>query len=246
MEKKHGLQITIERNRQYFGHHKAVKLLLIVVMVFNVVLFICLDKVWSRKLPPRYIVTQPNGDYQQQCNVAKVFSPNSKGQCTTVCCQSTRLNQVQAWTSKAVTQLWNLDFINYRSQLNDVSRYFTKRGWARYLVALKYSDDYKVVSTSCANSSSPQCNGIIAPLDSGDGTRPVTVFKPESMGLIDGRQTWRVLAAFNIGYDYGAGGFFKQNYYATIFVVRAPVQNHPNRLAISNVHVVDVTKSLVS
>ena len=29
--------------------------------------------VW--KITPRYIVTEPNGDYQQQCNVAVDFKP---------------------------------------------------------------------------------------------------------------------------------------------------------------------------
>ena len=61
--------------------------------------------------------------------------------------------------------------------------------------------------------------GIITPVFSGDADT-VTVLKPESMGVIDGRQTWRMLVAFNLFYDYGPGGSFSQNYYATVYVVR--------------------------
>ena len=189
--------------------------------------------VW--KITPRYIVTEPNGDYQQQCNVAVDFKPQKNGQCSNVCCDATRPEKIQQWTSKALTQLWSVDFKNYRSQLIDVSRYFTRIGWAHYQKALTDSGDLKAVKVTCDQATSSRCSGIITPVFSGDADT-VTVLKPESMGVIDGRQTWRMLVAFNLFYDYGPGGSFSQNYYATVYVVRAPVQDHPSRLAIAMIH----------
>ena len=80
---------------------------------------------------------------------------------------------------------------------------------------------------------------MIAPLGNSGGKRTVFVSNPTPMGLFDGRQSWRVVAAFNLIFDYGSDvPATKQNYYAEIRVVRAPVQNHPDRLAIANVRMI--------
>lgn len=55
-----------------------------------------------------------------------------------------------SWTAEAVVEIWKLDFVNYRSELNDKARYFLPAGHAEYLKALDSSGTLKLLTTANA------------------------------------------------------------------------------------------------
>ncbi len=51
------------------------------------------------------------------------------------------LADVTAWTIEAVEKSYSYDYVNYRSQLQNAQKYFTRYGWANYMRALSRSDN---------------------------------------------------------------------------------------------------------
>ncbi|OGT38594.1 MAG: hypothetical protein A3F12_06890 [Gammaproteobacteria bacterium RIFCSPHIGHO2_12_FULL_38_14] len=48
---------------------------------------------------------------------------------------------VIAWTIEAVQSAYSYNFVNYRSQLQDAQKYFTRYGWTNYMQALTASNN---------------------------------------------------------------------------------------------------------
>lgn len=85
------------------------------------------------------------------------------------------IDQVKAWVANAVEASSSFNFVSYRSQLQDVSRYFTDRGWNTFKKALEVEGTILAVT---------QRKWIMTARVSGD----ITIMQA---GLLNGQYAWK-------------------------------------------------------
>lgn len=83
---------------------------------------------------------------------------------------------VLEWASLATRKAFNLDFVNYKKQLEDASVYFTSSGWKAFLKALDDSGLLPIVQEKKL---------LMNAIASGS---PVILYN----GIVNGRYTWRM------------------------------------------------------
>jgi intracellular multiplication protein IcmL len=212
VSKERGLHLILQRNKQYFKNHNAISALIVLLVILNIALFVLLNKESTNLLPPRYIVTDAKGIYQQPCDVGTWYQKDSY-------CARVAQKPVVAFAKEAITKVWSLDFVNYHRQLFEASHYFSKLGWSTYLAQLNASTDFKQTI-----------------LDKYRVVKP-TVFLDKNHkvreGLLNGRVTWVVPLEIDVQYKSGASPLISQPYYVYVYVQRERVQNYPRRLAVT-------------
>ncbi|MCF6766278.1 type IVB secretion system apparatus protein IcmL/DotI [Thiotrichales bacterium 19S3-7] len=112
----------IKRNDFYKQNFKRLTTVLLVSCILNIGLFVGLMFTIASKPQPNYFAVTENGRLLQL-----------KGTQTAQITDS----MVVSWVSQIVPKLYALDFLNYRSQLNDINKYFTSYGWTSYSTAFK-------------------------------------------------------------------------------------------------------------
>lgn len=124
-------------------------------------------------------------------------------------------DHVIQWSSKAVSQIFALDFLHWREQLSVSSSLFTKRGWTYFIDSFKKNNNlstlqqFKMVSSAAITGA------------------PTIVRK----GVVDNRYGWTVQVPVMISYS-GSGKEINQPAMVVIKVDRANVVQYPERLAI--------------
>lgn len=124
---------------------------------------------------------------------------------------------VEQWTANAVRKTFMLDYIHWKAQLQDASGNYTTQGWHSFLVALQQSNDlttlmhYKMVA------------------DAELTAAPQVVRK----SVVDGEYAWNVQLPILVTFS-GHGKTISMPLEVTVIVLRQPVQNYPERIAINN------------
>lgn len=112
----------IKRNDFYKQNFKRLVTVLLVSSIINVALLIGLMFSLSSKPGESYFAVTNDGRLVQ-------LEGTKSAQITD--------SIVISWVSQVVPRLYALDFLNYRSQLNDINKYFTNYGWNSYSTAFK-------------------------------------------------------------------------------------------------------------
>lgn len=124
---------------------------------------------------------------------------------------------VTQWTADAVRQAFSADYVHWRKQLQDASSNFTPSGWRYFLNALQASNNLDTLTnlkmvSSAELTAAPQIT---------------------ARTVINGRYAWKIQMPILITYTDG-----KQNinmtWNVTLIVVRMPVSDYPQRIAINN------------
>ncbi len=124
---------------------------------------------------------------------------------------------VLQWAANAVRASFSEDYIHWRKQLQDASANFTPDGWTYFLAAMKSSNNLdtllnlKMVSDAQLTSA-PQV---------------------EEKMVISGHYTWKIKMPLLITYTNGVQTI-NMPWDVTVIVVRMPVQDYPQRIAINN------------
>lgn len=125
-------------------------------------------------------------------------------------------NYVLQWVSDAVRRAFSLDFIHWRQQLQDASVNFTTPGWHFFLQSYKQSGDLQslVKLQMVANAT---ITGA-----------PVIQYE----NVLGGRYVWKIQMPVMITYT-NLEKTIRQPLDVTVIVVRVPVQDNPDRIAIN-------------
>lgn len=123
---------------------------------------------------------------------------------------------VLSWVSRAVPEIYKLDFINYRSQLNTSRKYFTSYGWKQFLNAFAPTID-KIKTQQLVASAAPA--GV-----------PVLIRN----GIVNGIYTWQVQIPLVVSFQKGETEQ-SQRVFWTVIVQRVNNQDTDQLLGISQV-----------
>ena len=126
--------------------------------------------------------------------------------------------QVLQWTSVAVRRIYQIDFVHWHNQLQIASNYFTSAGWRYFSDALTKSNNLNTIK-SLKMVSSISITGS-----------PKIIEKD----IISGRYAWKVEVPVQVLYQNNSSPSIRQQFGITLIVVRVPVVNNPDRIAINN------------
>jgi intracellular multiplication protein IcmL len=126
-------------------------------------------------------------------------------------------NYVTQWAANAVQQSFSFDFMHWRHQLQKASSNFTDYGWKTFMAALQKSNNLTTL-TQLKMVSDVTLTG--AP----------KILQEE---VINGRYAWKIQMPILVTFT-NAGRTIPMPMDITLIVMRVPVQDNPNRIAINN------------
>lgn len=192
---------VIARNEYYRdGFHKLFFALLISV-ILNLISCISVYYVYKHPPEPVYFATSVNGRIMP---LVPLNEPNSSD------------GVILQWANIATVAAYSYNFVNYRTELQSASEFFTAEGWSTFLDALKESNNLeaviskKLVVTAVATRS------------------PVILQK----GILSGRYSWRIQIPILVTYQ-SASEFSQQNLVVTMLVTRVSTLNNPKGVGIA-------------
>ncbi len=127
-------------------------------------------------------------------------------------------NFVTQFASDAVRQAFDLDYLHWQDQLQQASNNFTPYGWRWFIKALQSSNNLKSL-TSLKMVSNASITG--AP----------QILEKE---IIGGRYAWKIKMPLLVTYTSGQANTIRMPMNVTLIVIRVPVKDNPQRIAIQN------------
>jgi len=124
---------------------------------------------------------------------------------------------VTQWAANAVNRAFSLDYIHWRQQLQEASDNFTNYGWKAFLDALKKSNNLQTL-TSLKMVSDAQVTGAPRVLEE---------------AIVGGHYAWKIQMPILVVYS-NATRTIQMPMDVTLIVLRVPVEENPNRIAINN------------
>ena|SRR3990167_8953272 len=126
-------------------------------------------------------------------------------------------NFVVQWATAAVQQTFSLDYVHWRQQLQEASNNFTPGGWKDFLTSLQSSNDLKTLI---------QLNMVSNITVTGS---PQILEK----AVVGGHYAWKIDMPVLLTF-YGKEHTLDMPMDVILIVVRMPVQDYPQRIAINN------------
>jgi intracellular multiplication protein IcmL len=121
-----GLQMVFERNAFYRRQYLWALLAFGLCMLGNIVLACVLAYVIRHPTEPLYFAADEVG---RLIRVVPVDQPNMSDE------------EVEAWATRVAQASFSYNYVNYRSQLQAVERFYTNYGWTNYMKALQSSNN---------------------------------------------------------------------------------------------------------
>ena len=203
MNEKSGLKLVLERNLFYWDQYKRSYLLLLILLIINVMLVVAIIyKVVTPEQPTYFAATATGRIIPQQPLNKPVWNDN----------------YVMQWTADKVVAAFNIDYIHWRSQLQEASASFTQPGWYYFQKALKASNTLNTVVKG-QRIASVEVTGA-----------PKLINKM----VIGGHYAWEIQLPLIVRYLKPDQADIRMAYNATVVVLRMPVDNYPQRIAINN------------
>ncbi|ODN41467.1 type IVB secretion system apparatus protein IcmL/DotI [Piscirickettsia litoralis] len=110
------------RNDFYKDNFRRTTLILLISILINTFLTVALIISMNTRPKPKYFATTSNGQLIQLHPLSNPVLNDSA---------------VINWLSDIISNINSLDFLNYRTQVQEKRKYFTKYGWDQYLKAFK-------------------------------------------------------------------------------------------------------------
>ncbi len=121
------------------------------------------------------------------------------------------------WATNAVREAFSLDYVHWREQLQRASNNFTPDGWKYFLNSLKSSNNLKTLTD-------------LKMVSNATVTAAPQVVEKE---IVDGHYAWKIEMPLLVTYE-SAGHNIHMPLNVTLIVIRMPVQDYPQRVAINN------------
>lgn len=192
---------VILRNNFYRdGQHRMMIILLLSIIV-NFILAALLVYMITHPPQPKYFATSINGRITP---LVPLNLPNQSD------------SAVLQWANQAAIAAFSYNFVNYRSELQSASGFFTAEGWDQFLSALQSSNNLDAVKAKKLVVSAVATSA------------PVFLQK----GILNGRFAWRIQMPLLVTYQ-SASEFSQQNITVTMLVTRVDTLNSPRGIGIS-------------
>ncbi len=192
--------VTLRNNYYRDGQRKLITMTLISALT-NVALVMMLGYIVSHPPEPRYFATSING------RITPLFALNAPNQSDSAVLQ---------WANQAAIAAFSYNFVNYRSELQASSGFFTAEGWTQFLDALQQSNNLEAV----------KAKKLIV---SAVATRAPIILQK---GILNGRYAWRIQMPLLVTYQ-SASEFSQQNSVVTLLVTRVSTLNSPRGIGIA-------------
>ncbi len=189
------------RNNFYRDGQRKVMVILLLSLLCNFVLAAILSYILTHPPAPKYFATSING------RITPLFALNEPNQSDSAVLQ---------WANQAAIAAFSYNFVNYRTELQASSGFFTSEGWDQFLKALEDSNNLVAV----------KAKKLIV---SAVATRAPVILQK---GVLNGRYAWRVQMPLLVTYQ-SASEFSQQNNVVTILISRVSTLNSPRGIGIS-------------
>jgi intracellular multiplication protein IcmL len=189
------------RNNFYRDGQRKMIFVLLVSMAANFVLALMLVYIILHPPAPKYFATSING------RITPLFPLNEPNQSDSAVLQ---------WANQAAIAAFTYNFVNYRTELQASSGFFTAEGWDQFLSALQQSNNLDAV----------KAKKLIV---SAVATRAPIILQK---GLLNGSYAWRVQMPLLVTYQ-SASEFSQQNNVVTMLITRVSTLNSPRGIGIS-------------
>lgn len=195
------LTAVVLRNNFYRDGQRKMIIVLLVSMIINAILALILGYILLHPPAPKYFATSING------RITPLFPLNEPNQSDSAILQ---------WANQAAIAAFTYNFVNYRSELQASSGFFTPDGWDQFLTALQESNNLDAV----------KAKKLIV---SAVATRAPIILQK---GLLNGSYAWRVQMPLLVTYQ-SASEFSQQNNVVTMLITRISTLNSPRGVGIS-------------
>jgi intracellular multiplication protein IcmL len=126
--------------------------------------------------------------------------------------------QILAYVSNVTNVIYQMDYVHWQDQLQTVSNFFTPQGWRNYTDTLKASNNLNTL-TQFSMVTQVQMTGV------------PQIFQK---GLIGDHYSWFVKVPVLVQYVSPSHATISQSLNITYIIIRMPVQENPDRIAINN------------
>lgn len=192
--------VTLRNNFYRDGQRKMI-LILFIASLANLILAAMLIYIVKHPPAPKYFATSING------RITPLFAMNEPNQSDSAVLQ---------WANQAAIASFTYNFVNYRSELQASSGFFTSEGWTQFLKALEDSNNLDAV----------KAKKLIV---SAVATRAPIILQK---GMLNGRYAWRVQMPLLVTYQ-SASEFSQQNSVVTMLISRVSTLNSPRGIGIA-------------
>jgi intracellular multiplication protein IcmL len=189
------------RNNFYRDGQRKMILVLLVSVIANLVLAAMLVFIITHPPAPKYFATSING------RITPLFPLSEPNQSDSAVLQ---------WANQAAIAAFTYNFVNYRTELQASSGFFTAEGWDQFLTALQQSNNLDAV----------KAKKLIV---SAVATRAPIILQK---GMLNGRYAWRVQMPILVTYQ-SASEFSQQNNVVTMLITRVSTLNSPRGIGIA-------------
>ena len=189
------------RNSFYRDGQRKVMVVLLFSILCNMVLSVILTYIITHPPAPKYFATSISG------RITPLFALDEPNQSDSAVLQ---------WANQAAIAAFSYNFVNYRTELQASSGFFTAEGWDQFLKALDESNNLIAVKAKKLIVSAVATKA------------PVILQK----GLLNGVYAWRVQMPLLVTYQ-SASEFSQQNNVVTILISRVSTLNSPRGIGIS-------------
>lgn len=189
------------RNTFYRDGQRKVILVLLLSIIVNFLMISLLIYLVTHPPIPKYFATTIKG------RITPMFAMDEPNQSDSAVLQ---------WTNQAAIAAFTYNFVNYRTELQASSDFFTSSGWTQFLKALEDSNNLDAVKAKKL---------IVSAVAT---SAPIILQK----GLLNGRYSWRIQMPLLVTYQ-SASEFSQQRNVVTILVTRISTLNSPRGIGIA-------------
>ncbi|MDF1684134.1 MAG: type IVB secretion system apparatus protein IcmL/DotI [Legionellaceae bacterium] len=189
------------RNDFYRDGQRKMMVMLLLSFISNVLMALLLAYLMTHPPAPKYFATSING------RITPLFALNEPNQSDSAVLQ---------WANQAAVAAFTYNFVNYRTELQASSGFFTSEGWTQFLTALDDSNNLDAVRVKKL---------IVSAVAT---SAPIILQK----GVLNGRYSWRVQMPMLVTYQ-SASEFSQQRNVVTILISRISTLNSPRGIGIS-------------
>lgn len=189
------------RNNFYRDGQRKMIVILLISMAANFLLAAMLTYIILHPPAPKYFATSING------RITPLFPLNEPNQSDSAVLQ---------WANQAAIAAFTYNFVNYQTELQASSGFFTADGWDQFLTALQQSNNLDAVKAKKLIVSAVATKA------------PIILQK----GLLNGSYAWRIQMPILVTYQ-SASEFSQQNNVVTMLVTRVSTLNSPRGIGIS-------------
>ena len=195
------LTAVVTRNRFYRDGRQKLIIILLLSFISNLLLTWTVIYLFTHPPAPKYFATSING------RITPLFPLDEPNQSDSAVLQ---------WANQAAIAAFTYNFVNYRTELQASSGFFTADGWTQFLNALKDSNNLEAVKAKKLIVSAVATQA------------PIILQK----GLLNGIYSWRIQMPILVTYQ-SASEFSQANNVVTMLITRIPTLNSPRGIGIA-------------